>query len=179
MRKIFVWGGGGLVICRWGELGLGRKRRNRRGEGRQRRHILTFSNALTDENSLSVTPSAILMEKSTRHPYGSTFQIPRWFRRYFQRWTGHVTRTDLPFQIPRWFRRYILRWTGHVIVRVSCFESVGDSVGKKSPVKTVTLATRPFFLNSELSVHNLVSNHRRNSFVGNYRLNYGRKKVCR
>jgi len=28
-------GGGGLVVCRWGELGLGRRRRNRGGEGRQ------------------------------------------------------------------------------------------------------------------------------------------------
>jgi len=26
-------GGGGLVVCRWGELGLGRRRRNRGGEG--------------------------------------------------------------------------------------------------------------------------------------------------
>jgi len=35
MREIFVWrGGGGLVVCRWGELGLGRRRRNRGGEGR-------------------------------------------------------------------------------------------------------------------------------------------------
>jgi len=32
--QIFVWGGGGLVVCRWGELGLGRRRRNRGGEGR-------------------------------------------------------------------------------------------------------------------------------------------------
>jgi len=28
-------GGGGLVVCRWGELGLGRRRRNRGGEDRQ------------------------------------------------------------------------------------------------------------------------------------------------
>ena len=34
MREIFVWGEGGLVVCRWGELGLGRRRRNRGGEGR-------------------------------------------------------------------------------------------------------------------------------------------------
>jgi hypothetical protein len=36
-------GEGGLVVCRWGELGLGRRRRNRGGEGQQRGHILTFS----------------------------------------------------------------------------------------------------------------------------------------
>jgi len=41
MREIFFWGG--LVVCRWGELGLGRRRRNRGGEGRQSCHILTFS----------------------------------------------------------------------------------------------------------------------------------------
>jgi len=35
MRKIFLGGEGGLVVCRWGELGLGRRRRNRVGEGQQ------------------------------------------------------------------------------------------------------------------------------------------------
>jgi hypothetical protein len=48
MREIFIWGGGGLVVCRWGELGLGRRRRNGGGEGRQRGHILTFSDGFTD-----------------------------------------------------------------------------------------------------------------------------------
>ena len=43
MREIFFWGEGGLVVCRWGELGLGKRRRNRGGEGRQSYHILTFS----------------------------------------------------------------------------------------------------------------------------------------
>jgi len=28
-------GEGGLVVCSWGELGLGRRRRNRGGEGQQ------------------------------------------------------------------------------------------------------------------------------------------------
>jgi len=31
----FCLGGRGLVVCRWGELGLGGRRRNRGGEGRQ------------------------------------------------------------------------------------------------------------------------------------------------
>jgi len=37
MRGIFVWGGGGggLVVYKWGELRLERRRRNRGGEGRQ------------------------------------------------------------------------------------------------------------------------------------------------
>jgi hypothetical protein len=47
MREIFVWGGGGLVVCRWGELGLGRRRRNGGGEGQQRGHILTFFDDFT------------------------------------------------------------------------------------------------------------------------------------
>ena len=83
----FRLGGGGLVVCRWGELGLGR-RRNRRGDGRLRGHILTFSDGFTD-GILSV----IWTEKLTRH------------------------RTDLPFQIPRWFRRQCKRRTSHVTVR--------------------------------------------------------------
>jgi len=33
MREIFVWGGEGAVVCRWEELRLGRRRRNRGGEG--------------------------------------------------------------------------------------------------------------------------------------------------
>jgi len=53
----------------------------------------------------SVIPPAILTKKSTRH------------------------RTDLPFWIPRWFRRHFKRWTGHVTVWICHFESLGDSVG--------------------------------------------------
>jgi hypothetical protein len=43
MREIFVWGEGELVVCRWGELRLGRRRRNKGGEGRWSGHILTFT----------------------------------------------------------------------------------------------------------------------------------------
>jgi hypothetical protein len=95
---------GGLVVCRWGELGLERRRRNRGGEGRQRGHILTFPTVSPTENP-SVIPSAILTETSTRH------------------------RTDLPFLIPQWFHRNFKRWTGHVTVRICHFESLGDSIG--------------------------------------------------
>ena len=45
MREIFVWV---LVVCRWGELGLGRRRKNRGGEGRHQGIILTFSNGFTN-----------------------------------------------------------------------------------------------------------------------------------
>ena len=42
------WGEVGLVICRWGGLGLGRKRRNGGGDCRQSGHIFTFADGLTD-----------------------------------------------------------------------------------------------------------------------------------
>jgi len=54
MREIFVEGGG-LVVCRWGEFGLGRRRRNRRGEGRQSGHILTFLDGFTNGQSVGET----------------------------------------------------------------------------------------------------------------------------
>ena len=70
MREIFVWGGGGLIVCRWGELGLGRRRRNGGGEGQQRGHILTFSDDFTDGFSVGdvVDDSDGKIDTS---PYGS------------------------------------------------------------------------------------------------------------
>jgi len=67
--------GGGLVVCRWGELGLGRRRRNRGGQGRQRGHILTFSDGFTDENSVgdAVGDSD---GKINTSPYGSGISNP-------------------------------------------------------------------------------------------------------
>jgi len=41
-------GEGGLVVCRWGELGLGRRRRNMGEEGRWSGHVLTFTDDFTD-----------------------------------------------------------------------------------------------------------------------------------
>jgi hypothetical protein len=60
MRETFVWRG--LDVCRWRELGLERRRRNRGGEGRWSGHILTFTDDIP-----SVKPSMILTEQSTRH----------------------------------------------------------------------------------------------------------------
>jgi hypothetical protein len=48
-------GGGGLVVCKWGELGLERRRRNRGGEGRWSGHILTFTDGFTDGISVGET----------------------------------------------------------------------------------------------------------------------------
>jgi hypothetical protein len=70
MREIFVWGKG-VVVCRWGELGLGRRRRNRGGEGRQRGHILTFSHGFS--NGFSVGDSD---RKINTSPYGSAISNP-------------------------------------------------------------------------------------------------------
>jgi len=55
MREIFVWGEEGLVVYRWRELGIGRIRRNRGGEGRQSGHILTFPDGFTDGHSVGET----------------------------------------------------------------------------------------------------------------------------
>jgi hypothetical protein len=46
---------GGLVVCRWGELGLGRRRRNRGEEGRWSGHTLTFTDGFTDGISVGET----------------------------------------------------------------------------------------------------------------------------
>lgn len=91
MREIFVWREGGLVVCRLGELGLGRRRRNKGGEGQQRGDILTFFDGFTDGFVASVIPSVILTKKLTRHRTYLLFQIPRWFRQHFKRRNGHVT----------------------------------------------------------------------------------------
>jgi len=78
MREIFfLRGEGGLVVCRWGELGLGRRRRNMGGEGRQSCQILTFSTVSPPTETPSVITSVILMETSTRHRTDLPFQIPR------------------------------------------------------------------------------------------------------
>jgi len=58
---------GGLVVCSRGELGWGRRRRNRGGEGWQSGHILTFADRLTDEIIMSVSLSAILTVSRARH----------------------------------------------------------------------------------------------------------------
>jgi hypothetical protein len=42
----------GLVVCRWGELGLGRRRRTRGGEGRWSGHILIFADGFPDRISV-------------------------------------------------------------------------------------------------------------------------------
>jgi len=99
MREICVWGGG-LVVCRWGELRLGRRRRNRVGEGRQRGHILTFSDGFTD--GFSVGESVGYSDgKIDMSPYGSDILNPSVIPSAFQAVNRSHHRTDLPFRIRR------------------------------------------------------------------------------
>jgi len=153
MREIFVWGEGGLVVCRWGELGLGRRRRNRGGEDRQSGHILTFPDGFTDGTSIG-EPSVILTEQSTCH------------------------RTDLPFQIPRLFRRQFKRRTGHVAVR-AVFLNPSVIPSEKITCQNLHVSDPPFFYDEHYSVCNSVGNYRWKFAVGSYRLNYERNSVRR
>jgi len=142
-----VVGGGGppRVVCRWGELGLGRRRRNRGGEDRQRGHILTFSDGFPDGQSVGDS-AGYSNGKIETSPYGSAISNPSVISSAFQAVNRSHHHTDLPFRIPQWFRRHFKRRTGHVTVRGCRFESVGDSVDKNNPAKTSMSATRLFFL---------------------------------
>jgi hypothetical protein len=135
---------GGLVVCRWGELGLGRRRRNRGGEGRQRGHILTYSNGFTDGFFVGDFVG-YSNKKIDTSPYGFAISNPSVILSTFQAVNRSCHRMDLPFRIPQWFRRHFKRRTSHVTVQGCHFESFSDSVGKNNPAKTSTSATR-FFL---------------------------------
>ena len=112
---------GGLVVCSRGELGWERRRRNRGGEGQQSANILTFADGFTDEIISSVSPSAILTVNRACHC------------------------TDILVWIPRWFRRHFKRWIGHITVRSYRFESLGNSVGKITR-KNLHVSEPVFFL---------------------------------
>jgi hypothetical protein len=98
-------GGGGLVVCRWGELGLGRRRRNRGGKGRW-----TYINFYWRFHRRN---------------------IRRWTRRWFWRNNRHVTARICHFKFIGDSVGNINggRCTGCL------FESVGDSVEKNNPPK--------------------------------------------
>jgi hypothetical protein len=65
-REIFFWGGGCLQLGR-GELGWGRRRKNRGGDNRQSGDILTFADGITNGLLLSKISSAILMVNWSHH----------------------------------------------------------------------------------------------------------------
>ena len=137
-------GEGGLVICKWGDLGLGRRRRNGGGKCRQGGHIFTFSDGLTDGITLSVNPSLIVT--GNRHVTARTcfFKSLGDFIGIFRRCTCHVTRTDLAFKsigdsIGIFYSEPVTS-----PVRVPGFESVSDSVGKITR-QNLRLRYPPFF----------------------------------
>ena len=59
-KRDFFLGGAGCLQFGRGELGLGRKRRNRGGESQQSDDILTFTDRITDRLLLSMILSVIL-----------------------------------------------------------------------------------------------------------------------
>jgi len=65
-REIF-FRGAGCSQFRRGELGWGRRRRNRGGEGQHSGDILTFADEITDGLILLVIPSAILTVNRSCH----------------------------------------------------------------------------------------------------------------
>jgi len=65
-REIFFWGASCLQFGR-GELGWGRRRRNRGGKGRHSGYILTFADGITDGLIMLMIPSAILTVNRSRH----------------------------------------------------------------------------------------------------------------
>ena len=145
MRKNFVQvRGGGLVICRWGELGLGRRRRNGGGEGRQIGHKLTFSDGFTDGVNPSVYPPAILTGKQTRHRTNLLFQS-------LGDSVGIVDGEPVtsPVRVCH-FKSVgdsVCIFDGEPVpspVRVTRFESVGDSVGNITR-QNLHVSDPPFF----------------------------------
>jgi len=64
-------GEGGLVVCRWGELGLGRRRRNKGGEGRWSGHILTFTDGISVGETVDDSDGTI-----DTSPHGSAISNP-------------------------------------------------------------------------------------------------------
>ena len=165
------WGEGGLVICRWGGLGLGRRRRNGGGECRQSGHIFTFADGITDgfipSVNTSANPSVILTGNrhvTARICYSNPSVIPSVFitvHRSRHRYGSDISNPSVFLPVNMSHHAY-----GPQVLIPSA----------KSPAKTLAPSTRSFFINSEFSVGNSVGNYRRNKSVGNYRLN-SRQKI--
>ena len=157
--RFLFWGEGGLVICRWGGLGLGRRRRNGGGECRQSGHIFTFADGLTDSFILSVNtsakPSVILTGNrhvTARTSYSNPLMIPSVFltvHRSCHRYGSGISNPSVLLTVNR---------SHHAYDSPVCISSVIPS--EKSPAKTFAPPTRPFFINSEFSVSNSVGNYR-------------------
>ena len=154
------WGEGGLVICRWEGLGLGRRRRNGGGECQQSGHIFTFADGLTDGFIPSVNTLVILMGNrhvTTRTCYSNPSVIPSVFLTVHRSRHQYGSGISNPSVIPS---VYLTVNRSHHAYGSSLF---GPSVipSEKSPAKTFVPPTRPFFVNSKFSVGNSVGNYRR------------------
>ena len=164
MRKIFVLGRGGLIICRWGGLGLGRRRRNGGGECRQSGHIFTFVDGLTDGIIPSVNTSAkqSVILTGNRHVtaricYSNPSVIPSVFitvHRSCHRYGSGISNPSVILSVLLTVNRSHHAY-GSPLFRPSVIPS------EKSPAKTSAPPTRPFYINSEFYVGDSVGNYRR------------------
>ena len=160
-------GEGGLVICRWGDLGLGRRRRNGGGECRQSGHIFTFADGLTNgfipSVNTSAKPSVILTGNrhvTARTCFSNPLVIPSVFltvHRSCHRHGSDISNPSVFLLVNRSHHAY-----GPQVLNPSVIPSA------KSPAKTLAPSTRPFFINSEFSVGNSVGNYRRIFAVGDF-----------
>ena len=155
--RFLFWGEGELVICRWGGLGLGRRRRNGGGECRQSGHIFTFADGFIPSVNTSVKPSVILMGNrhvTARTCYSNPSVIPSVFlmvHRSRHRSGSGISNPSVILSVLLTMNRSHHAY-GSPLFRPSVIPS------GKSPAKTSAPPTRPFFINSEFSVCNSVGN---------------------
>jgi len=156
-EEFFFFLEGGLVVCRWGELGWGRRRRNRGWEGRQSCHILTFSDGFTDGHSVGyyADDSDGNRHVTVRicHFKSLGESVENFNGEPVTSLYGHCTGSR--FWIRRWFRR------------------------NKKTHQNLHVSDPPFFKFGNFSVCNSVGKYRRKFSVGIYRLNYGQKSFRR
>ena len=168
--RFLFWGEGGLVICRWGGLGLGIRRGNGEGECRQSGHIFTFADGFIPSVNTSAKPSVILTSNrhvTARTCYSNPSVIPSVFLTVHRSRHRYGSGISNPLVIPS--ALLTVNRSHHA------YGSPLLSPSEKSPAKTSAPPTRPFFINSEFSVGNSVGNYRRPISVGNYRPTYRRK----
>ena len=138
------WGEGGLVICRWGGLGLGRRRRNGGGECRQSGHIFTFADGLTDGFILSVNTSVILTGNrhvTARTCYSNPSVIPSVFLTVHRSRHRYGSDISNPSVIPS----VLLSVNRSHHAYGSLVFSPSVIISEKSPAKTSAPPTRLFF----------------------------------
>ena len=152
MREIFLWGGGGAGYLQMGRVRIRKKKEKWGRRGSVERPFINFFRWIHRRNKLIGDFVSYSDGKIDTSPHDTAFQIPRWFHRYCWRWTGHVTRTDLPFSNPSVIRSVFFTVNQSRHPYGSPISNPLVILSEKSPAKTSTSTTRPFFLNSELFV---------------------------